>query len=65
MEALSRFLVPATVTIGRGVVSLQYTKGGKNGPVSDEKRPYRLRFRPTSIRMHAAQPFLITCSEIC
>jgi hypothetical protein len=31
---------------------------------NDEKRTSRPRFRPKSIRMHAVQPFFITCSEL-
>ena len=36
---------------------LQYAKRDDNGPVNDEKRASRPRFRPKLIRMHAAQPF--------
>jgi hypothetical protein len=53
----------AVATVG-GVVRLQYGKPGEHGSLNDEKRASRPRFRLKLIRMRAAQPFLLTCSEL-
>jgi hypothetical protein len=42
----------------------QYGKPGEDGSLNAEKRASRPRFRLKLIRMHAAQPFLLTCSEL-
>ena len=55
---------PAAVATVGGVVRLQYGKPGENGSLNDEKRASGPHFRLKLIRMHAAQPFLLTCSEL-